>query len=102
MPYGGVYSRVSSASMAQPTNAKLATEVQTVFRGTTLRGLLLEAYAFWKFGQIALIGAIVSFILAGLMAVLTVIGWFHYRRTPDEQEFPKHHDQTPEKELVTA
>jgi hypothetical protein len=29
----------------------LAGLVQTVFRGTTLRGLLLNAYAFWKMGE---------------------------------------------------
>jgi hypothetical protein len=91
MPYGGVYDAVSTASRANPTNAALKAEVTTVFQGTTLRGLLLEAYAFWKFGQIALYGAVVSFILAGLMAVLTLIGWFHYRRTPEDLEFPKPH-----------
>ena len=36
--------------------------VQTSFRGTTLRGLLLEAYAFSKIGQIMLWGAIASFV----------------------------------------
>jgi hypothetical protein len=103
MPYNGVYSKVSAASMANPADTKLATEVQTVFRGTTLRGLLLEAYAFWKFGQLALIGSIVSFVLAGLMAMLTVIGFFHWRRTPEEQEFPKHHETpTADKELATV
>ena len=34
--------------------------MQTVFQGTTLRGLLFEAYAFWTFGQIALYAAIAS------------------------------------------
>jgi hypothetical protein len=95
MPYNGVYDAVSAASMAAPKNTALAAEVQTVFRGTTLRGLLLEAYAFWQFGQIALFGAIVAFILAGLMGVLTVIGWFHYRRTPEDREFPKHEKKVP-------
>jgi hypothetical protein len=94
MPYNGVYSKVSAASMADPKNTALSNEVQTVFRGTTLRGLLLEAYGFWKFGEIALVGAIISFVLAGIMAVLTVIGWFHYRRVPEEQEFPQHHADT--------
>ena len=51
MPYAGVYSKVSAASMAAPTNAALAAEVQTVFRGTTLRGLLLEAYGFSVMGR---------------------------------------------------
>jgi hypothetical protein len=103
MPYNGVYSKVSAASMANPADTKLATEVQTVFRGTTLRGLLLEAYAFWKFGQLALFGAVACFAIAVLMAVLTVIGWFHYRRTPEDQEFPKHHDEPKaDKELATV
>ena len=106
MPYGGVYSKASGAAMAltpgTPAYAAAQTTVNTIFKGTTLRGLLLEAYGFWKFGQIALIGAVVCFILAGLMAVLTVIGWFHYRRTPETQEFPKHHDDEPEKDLATV
>jgi hypothetical protein len=46
MPYGGVYSKISAAAIAQPTNAKLAALKATSFTGTTLRGLLLEAYAF--------------------------------------------------------
>ena len=61
----------------------------TVFKGTTLRGLLLEAYAFWTFGQIALVAAIVSFILAGIMLILTLLGVLHLRRVPADAEFPK-------------
>jgi hypothetical protein len=102
MPYGGVYDKVSTASRADPTNAALKAEVTTVFQGTTLRGLLLEAYAFWKFGQIAFYGAVVCFILAGLMALLTVIGWFHYRRTPEDLEFPKPHHRVEEKIPATV
>ena len=95
MPYGGVYSKVSAASMANPSDTKLAAEVQTVFRGTTLRGLLLEAYAFWTIGQVALWGAVISFILAGVMLILSALGVWHTRRTPDELEFPKslHHEE---------
>lgn len=37
--------------------------MQTLFRGESLRGLLLNAYAFWKIGQIALLAAIASFAL---------------------------------------
>ena len=46
MPYGGVYSKISAAAIAQPTNTKLAGLKAASFTGTTLRGLLLEAYAF--------------------------------------------------------
>jgi hypothetical protein len=95
MPYGGVYSAVSTASRANPSDAALKAEVTTVFQGTTLRGLLLEAYAFWTIGQVALVGAIVSFILAGVMLILTALGVWHTRRTPEDVEFPKslHHEE---------
>lgn len=87
MPYGGVYSKVSAASQANPNNATLKAEVQTVFQGTTLRGLLLEAYAFWEMGQLALIGSIVSFAFAGVMLILSVLGFWHLRRVSPAQEF---------------
>jgi hypothetical protein len=50
---GETYSQLSAESMAQPTNAKLASTVDTVFKGTTLRSMLLEAYPFGTMGQIA-------------------------------------------------
>lgn len=88
MPYGGVYSKVSAAAMANPKDTALAQEVQTVFRGTTLRGMLLEAYAFGKIGQVMLWGAIASFIGAAFLAVLVGLGLAHARRTePSEQLF---------------
>ena len=86
MPYGGVYSKVSAAAQADPTNTKLAGEVQTIFRGTTLRGLLLEAYAFSVFGELALWAGIAAFALGGVMLVLTVLGFVHGRRTSAEEE----------------
>jgi hypothetical protein len=90
MPYGGVYATVSAASRANPTNTTLAAEVQTSFQGTTLRGLLLEAYAFSEFGLIALWAGIAAFVLAGIMALLVAFGFWHARRTPDDQELALH------------
>ncbi len=86
MPYGGVYAKVSTASRAAPTNTKLAAEVTTSLQGTTLRGLLLEAYGFWTFGQIALWAGIAAFILAAVMALLVGFGLWHARRVPEDQE----------------
>jgi hypothetical protein len=86
MPYGGVYSKISAAALANPKNAQLQTLKQTSFTGTTLRGLLLEAYAFSKIGSIMLIGAIASFILAGIMALLVGLGFWHATRTTSEEE----------------
>jgi hypothetical protein len=87
MPYGGVYAKVSAAAMAAPTNTALKAEVQTVFQGTTLRGLLLEGYAFWQMGQIALIASIASFIMAGVMLILSGLGFWHLRRVDPAREF---------------
>jgi hypothetical protein len=86
MPYGGVYSKISAASLKDPSNTKLAGVVQTVFRGTTLRGLLLEAYAFSEIGVVMLWGAIASFILAAVMSVLVGLGFWHARRTSEEEQ----------------
>ncbi len=90
MPYGGVYSKVSAAAMAAPKGSAQATQLAateaTVFQGTTLRGLLLEAYAFWEIGQIALIAAIAAFTGAGLMLILTVLGFWHLAKVDPEEE----------------
>ena len=75
--------------MTNSTNTTLASLKQTSFMGTTLRGLLLEAYAFAKVGQIMLWGAIASFVLAAIMSVLVGLGVWHARRT--EAEVPLVH-----------
>ena len=49
---GQTYSQLSAKALAQPKNAALAAQVQTMFRGETLRGLLLNAYAFGTIAQI--------------------------------------------------
>lgn len=100
MPYKGVYSVVSSASRANPTNAALKAEVSTVFQGTTLRGLLLEAYAFSVFGEIALIASIASFALALVMLVLVTLGFWHLRRTKADDEILV--GTHPVRELISA
>ena len=86
MPYGGVYSKISAASMANPKDTKLAALKQTSFQGTTLRGLLLEAYAFSTIGTIMLWGAIASFIGAIAMSILVGLGFRHATRTATETQ----------------
>ena len=83
---GKTYSQLSAASMAQPNNTALAGQVQTVFKGETLRGLLLNAYGWWQMGQLMLIGAWVAFGAAAALLILSVLGWVHLRRTPAEAE----------------
>ncbi len=80
---GKTYAQISAASMAAPSNASLANQVQLVFRGDTLRGLLLNAYAFGFMGVIALYGAIAMFFAALVMLLLTLFGVRHYRKTEE-------------------
>jgi hypothetical protein len=87
---GKTYSQLSAASLANPKNAALAEQVQTVFRGQTLRGMLLNAYGWWQMGQIMLISAIVAFCAAGLFLILSILGTWHLRRAaPQAEVFPK-------------
>jgi hypothetical protein len=83
---GLTYSQLSAKAMADPKNTALAGQVETVFKGTTLRGMLLNAYGFWQMGQIALIGAIAAFVGAALMLILSLAGAWHLRRTPEAAE----------------
>jgi hypothetical protein len=83
---GLTYSQLSAKAMAAPGNTKLAGQVETVFKGTTLRGMLLNAYGFWQIGQIAWIGAIVSFAGAALLLILSLFGVAHLRRVPETAE----------------
>jgi hypothetical protein len=93
---GLTYSQLSAKAMAQPNNAELAGQVDTVFRGETLRGLLLNAYAFWKMGQIALYAAIAAFAGAALMLLLAGLGYLHLRRVnPAAELLPDHRGDDP-------
>jgi hypothetical protein len=44
------YDAASAAARANPTNAKDAATLTTVFEGTMLRGTLLNAYGWWSLG----------------------------------------------------
>ena len=63
--------------------AKLGDLRQTLFMGNTLRGMLLEAYAFGTMGVIAGYGAIAALVGGLLMLLLSIAGLVHIRRTPD-------------------
>jgi hypothetical protein len=68
---GQTYSQMSAKAQANPTDTKIAGQVATLFKGETLRGLLLNAYGWWTIGTYALYAAI------GLaVAALVVLGAF--------------------------
>ncbi|CAN2205055.1 hypothetical protein MCEMRE26_00844 [Candidatus Nanopelagicaceae bacterium] len=85
------YSEVSSAYMGLMRSgskdteqiAKLGELRDTLFMGNTLRGMLLEAYAFGTMGVIAGYGAIAALVGAVVMLLLSIAGLVHIRRTPE-------------------
>ena len=83
---GRTYSQLSTASRANPDDQELAGLVQLAFRGETLRGLLLNAYAFGTMATIALYAAIGAYVAALLLLLLSLGGVWHARRTPAEVE----------------
>lgn len=92
---GKTYAQVSAAAQADPTNTALQAQVNTLFKGETLRGLLLNAYAFWQLAQIALYAAIASFIMAAVMLILSIMGILHLRRVPSDAEVLVSHSKEP-------
>jgi hypothetical protein len=79
---GKTYSEVSGAWIASAENPAdrdpaLGAQRQTLFMGETLRGLLLNVYAFGIFGTVAFIGGWVALAGAVAMVVLAAYGFTH-------------------------
>jgi hypothetical protein len=72
---GKTYSQVSALSQANPTDAKLTAQVATLFKGETLRGLLLYAWGWSVVATIALYAGIAA-LLGFLIMLLVTIGDF--------------------------
>jgi hypothetical protein len=82
---GKTYSQVSEEWIqGGMKDATLAQQRETLFMGETLRGLLLNAYGYWQFGQLALIAAVVMWVMGAIMLVLTVLGFWHLGRVEPE------------------
>ena len=95
MTGGKTYSQVSAEAMTLPPGSKAqvaaANLADTVFKGTTLRSMLLNAYGWWQMGQIALISSIASWAFAAVTLLLAGLGIWHFRRVPVEEEIPRFH-----------
>jgi len=92
MTGGKTYSQVSAEAMSLPPGSKAQVAASnladTVFKGTTLRSMLLNAYGWWQMGQIALYSAIASLVFAVITLFLSALGLWHFRKVPVEQEIP--------------
>jgi hypothetical protein len=74
MTGGKTYAQLSAASLAQPDNTKLAGQVAAVFKGETLRSILLNAFGWWKVSQITYIAALAAFGLGALTLLASLFG----------------------------
>src|SRR5947208_4115125 len=87
--------KVSAAQMSNDPNlaavqkqySDLVASRDTVFKGETLRGLLLTSYGFSEFGVKAAQGALVAFLAAGLLFLLSIAGFVHALVTPKTEAF---------------
>jgi hypothetical protein len=60
-------------------------KVQTLFRGETLRGLLLTSYGFSTFGEKASQAAIVCWLVAAVLILASIAGFVHAATRGDEK-----------------
>jgi hypothetical protein len=86
------YSEVSSAYLTAQRSGGTDTEQlqklsdlrDSLFMGNTLRGMLLQAYAFGMMGVIAGYAAIASLVGGFVFLMLAIAGLMHIRRTPED------------------
>jgi len=97
---GKTYSQASADNQAlqaqlkaDPTNADLIAQqkavsgkVDTLFKGETLRGLLLTSYGFSIFGERAGQAALVCFLVAGVLFLASIAGFIHAFTTDKEKK----------------
>jgi hypothetical protein len=80
MTGGKTYSQLSAQAQAQPNNTQLANLVNTVFKGETLRSMLLNAYGWWKISQITYIISLAAFGLGTVSFLAGIFGFARIRR----------------------
>jgi hypothetical protein len=67
--------------------SEVTAQRETVFKGETLRGLLLTSFGFSEFGRKAEQAALVTFIAAPLLLLLAIAGLVHAMVTPKTVPF---------------
>lgn len=81
----GEYMKLSKTEGADPAAVKELGDLrQSLFMGSTLRGLLLYGYAFGTMGKIAGIAAVAAYVGAGVLLLLGLLGLRHAKTARDE------------------
>ena len=79
MTGGQTYAQLSGKALAAPGNTALQAQVATVFKGETLRSMLLNAYGWWKVSQITYIIALAAFGLGTVAFLAGLFGFASFR-----------------------
>jgi hypothetical protein len=81
---GKTYSETSGEARAEGLDPKVAAELQgkadTLFKGETLRSILLNAYGWWTVATIALWAGIAMLIAGAALGILSILGFVHAKR----------------------
>ena len=103
---GKTYSETSAAARVEgldaATAAELSGKADTLFKGETLRSILLNAYGWWTVATIAMYVGY-GLIAAGLLlAVFAILGFVHARRRNEETVVVESSPSVDKKDLVGA
>ena len=93
-------SGAANASTLDQQATVLEGKVQTLFRGETLRGLLLTSYGFSIFGDKAMLASWVCLIAGFVLLLASAAGFVHAFRTPKNEAFAP--VETPSSEPVSS
>ena len=81
---GATYSETSAAAREEGLNPKVAADLQvkadTLFKGETLRSILLNAYGWWTVSTIAVYAGYAMMIAGLLLGLLALLGFRHAKR----------------------
>ena len=90
---GKTYSETSAAArvegLAPDKAAALAGMADTLFKGETLRSILLNAYGWWTVATIALFAGYAMLALGIVLGVLAMLGFRHARRAETTRVYGK-------------
>ena len=87
---GKTYSQTSAAAREEGLDPDVAAELQgkadTLFKGETLRAILLNAYGWWIVATIALWAGYVMVAAGIILAILAVFGFRHAKKAAERAE----------------
>jgi hypothetical protein len=95
---GKTYSETSAAARVEGLDPKVAAELQgkadTLFKGETLRSILLNAYGWWTVATMALWAGVAMVIAGAFLGILSILGLRHGRKV--SATYTEHPADSPE------